>query len=301
MLPLLRLGAEREWRTNDAAEALFSAFGLSEAHREQRTKAGIPHFQHRTHWAVSYLVKAGLLERRRRGHFNLTDEGRRVLEVEKPERIDLRYLRRYPAIVAFTTPRSRRDDEGPHGAEAAFAPDVEPAETATPEERMDAAMDELDVALRDELASRVQSLTPDAFEQLIVDLMVAIGYGAGGDNRRIGKSGDGGVDGIISEDRLGLDVVYLQAKRYAPDNKIGSSQIREFIGSLAIRRAAKGVFVTTSSFTASARQEAEQAGRRLVLIDGERLADLMIRHDVGVRVARKLLIKEIDLNFFDDA
>ncbi len=232
------------------------------------------------------------MERPKRGHFRTTDLGRSLL-TNPPPKIDVAFLQRYEGLREFTSAGASPKPSG-SSEEAPFS-------EATPQETIESAVNRLNAALRSDLAARVAALTPLAFEQLIVDLTLAMGYGAGGEGQRIGKSGDGGVDGIISEDRLGLDVVYLQAKRYDPDNKIGPGQIREFIGTLHIRRASKGVFVTTSSFTASAETEAMQAGQRLVLIDGKRLADLMIRHDVGVRVVQTLHLKEIDLNFFEDA
>lgn len=235
-------------------------------------------------------MKAGLLERPARACFRTTQAGREALAAA-PERIDLKFLNRFEGVREF---RSRTTD-----AETPDLPVDGPVVDGTPQEVISAAVRPIHEALEREILERVAGLSPTAFEELIVKLMVAMGYGAGGDNRRIGKSGDGGVDGIITEDRLGLDVVYLQAKRYDPDDKVGPGAVREFVGSLAIRRAGKGVFVTTSGFSDAAEEVVRQAGQRIVLIDGHRLARLMIAHGVGVRVAWTHEIKELDLNFFE--
>lgn len=293
MLPALRLGADAVVKTREGAEQLADAFGLSEAERAETLSDGVPQYQKRMAWAVVYLVKAGLVERPERGHYTATDEGRRVLATS-PERIDNALLSQYPGFREFVRPTAPREAD----QDEPSAPET--ASSTTPEENIEAAERALAAELRAELISLVLARSPDDFEDLIVDLMVAMGYGAGGDNRRIGRSGDGGVDGIINEDRLGLDRVYLQAKRYAADNIVGPNQIREFAGALMLRNAEKGVFVTTSSFTRGAVDEAERMRQRIVLIDGVRLTELMVRHDVGVRLKRAVLIKEIDLNYFED-
>ncbi len=168
----------------------------------------------------------------------------------------------------------------------------------TPEERIEAAADELSSAIREELLSRIIEATPTFFEVLIVDLMLAMGYGGSGSGKHLGKSSDGGVDGVINEDPLGLDIVYLQAKRYAPGNTIGVNQIREFAGSLDERGAIKGVFVTTSTFAGPARSYAERSPKRLILIDGEELTRLLVRYGVGVRSFRTIELRRLDEDYF---
>lgn len=294
MQPLLEFGRDGVTRTRDAWGRLEDELELSKEERGLRTPDGNePLLYNRIHWAVTYLVKAGLLERPQRGHFVATKEGLHVLDAGQV--VNNKLLKKYKSFQEFTKPQVTDSNEAKGRSVGATADDLK-----TPEERIEAALSEISAALETEVLERVLALAPEQFEQLIVDLMLAMGYGAGGDGRRIGQSGDGGVDGIISEDKLGLDVVYLQAKRYAPENGIGSGQIREFIGSLAIKRVAKGVFVTTSRFSKSAREEAEQAGQRLVLIDGEHLSRLMIQFDVGTRTASRVNIKEIDLNYFEE-
>ncbi len=298
MLPLLELGAQRALPAREAVDLMADRFKLTDEERESLLPSGKQTFIfNRTNWALTYLAKAGLISRPRRGWFEATDEGRRLL-TSPPARIDVAYLQRFDAVRAFTRPS---DPASRPSAGVAGPLPTEPAEESdTPDERIDEAVQTLSAELRAELMSLILARDPDAFEQLIVDLMVAMGYGGGGDNRRIGRSGDGGVDGIINEDRLGLDRVYLQAKRYAPETTVGPNQIREFAGALMLRNADKGVFVTTSSFTRGAAEEAERMRQRIVLIDGARLTELMARHDVGVRLKRAVHIKEIDLNYFED-
>jgi restriction system protein len=240
----------------------------------------------RTHWAITYLAQARLLERTRRGFVRLTDRGRELL-ARAPERIDNSVLTQFPEFVAF---KQRSRGPGPVV--------VEPAKT--PEERLRSAAAELEATLRSELLERLRDMPPAFFERAVVQLLVAMGYGSdrGGTAAAIGRSGDGGVDGMIDQDPLGLDRVYVQAKRYAADNPVGSPAILQFSGALAQRGAARGVFITTSRFTEDARATAARLPQRIVLIDGEELARLMIRHDVGVRIAETVPVERIDEDFF---
>jgi restriction system protein len=170
---------------------------------------------------------------------------------------------------------------------------------ATPEEQIEIAAQEMNSALRDELLARIVTADPTFFEKVIIDLMLAMGYGASGSGQHLGKTNDGGIDGIINEDPLGLDVVFLQAKRYAPGNNIGVEKIREFAGSLDEKGAVKGVFVTTSSFAQGARNYAERSPKRLILIDGEELTRLLVRYGVAVRTFRTVELKKIDMDYFN--
>lgn len=297
MLPVLEAASDGPVRARDAVEEMSDKFGLTSEERSSMLPSGQQTIiANRTHWAITYLVKAGLIERPQRGYFKATDEGKKLL-LDPPKRIDLSYLNKFESIREFRSPSIKSQNNHSLNDTALVKID---SHTATPQEQIEAAVSQINSALRRDILERVIVMTPSDFEQLIVNIMVAMGYGAGGDNRRIGQSGDGGVDGIISEDKLGLDVVYLQAKRYKPGDRVGPDKVREFVGSLAIKRASKGVFVTTSSFTQSALSEAKQAGQRVVLIDGEHLADLMIAHNVGVRIASTVFVKEVDLNYFDD-
>jgi restriction system protein len=248
----------------------------------------------RTHWAITYLAKTGLLERTRRGFVRITDRGRTVLQ-ERPARVDLDFLTRYPELDAFRSARR-------NGVELldGHPPELLRSSEATPDELIRSAYANIDAALRELLLSRILRSPPAFFERLIVRLLVAMGFGGqvDGTAEALGRSGDDGVDGVIDQDALGLDRVYLQAKRYAPSNPVGPSAIRDFFGSLDIAKASKGVFITTSSFSRSAQETAARLGKRIVLIDGDQLAALMIRYDVGVRIEETFHIKKIDEDFF---
>lgn len=297
MLPVLREAAAGEVRIGDVVERLADQFSLTSEERSHLLPSGRQTtFANRTHWAKSYLSKAGLVDLTRRAHFRITTRGQSVLD-QSPARIDINFLKRFPEFQAF---RFAQD-----GAEVQADAIVEASEAATsltPDEVMRAAGRQLEAALASELLQRVMAGTPAFFESLVVQLLIAMGYGGSIndlDRALVGRSGDGGVDGVIDQDPLGLDRIYVQAKRYAEDNNVGASAIRDFFGSLDRFKATKGLFVTTSSFSASARETADLLSKRIVLIDGQQLARLMIRHEVGCRVEERLAIKKLDEEFFD--
>jgi restriction system protein len=295
MLPVLLAVADgREARTGDLVSVMAERFGLSGEERERLLPSGRQTLiGNRTHWAITYLAKTDLLERTRRGFVRITERGRATLG-ERPVRIDLKYLSRFPEFGAF---HARRNAQA-NGDEPAL--ELVEKKGATPDELIRSAHAQIDAALREELVSRILTSPAAFFERLIVRLLVAMGFGGqyGASAEAIGRAGDGGLDGVIDQDALGLDRVYLQAKRYARDNAVGPNAIRDFFGSLDIAKAAKGVFTTTSTFTRSARETAERLGKRIVLIDGEQLAALMIRYDVGVRIEETFHIKKVDEDFF---
>ena len=298
MLPVLKLAAEGEWRVPNAAERIADQFGLTDEEREEVLPSGRQRLLHnRIHWAKFYMSKAGLIESPKRGLFRATTDGKAVL-AKNPATIDNETLKAYPAFVAFqeTSASGQAKSEKPLAKAAA-------ASSATPEEQIDAAQAVLHSALRSDLLQRILDNSPAFFESVIVDLLVAMGYGGTHENAalKLGKSGDNGIDGIIDEDRLGLDRIYVQAKRYAETNSVQRPDVQGFVGSLVGFGATKGVFVTTSSFSSGARQYAELIPQRIILIDGARLTDLMIEHDVGVRVSRAIKIKRIDEDFFGEA
>lgn len=299
--PILEFAEEGEVRYRDAIVRAADYFELSEEDRDEKIPSGKnTRVGDRVSWAISYLLKAGLIQRPRRASFAITEEGRKTLRTAEGK-IDTEFLMQFKKFRDFKNPQSSSSNESDDvKGENNTAKRVVETPESTPQERIDLAHDEIDAALNSDILDRVLNLDPKDFEQLIIDLMNAMDYGAGGESKRIGKAGDGGVDGVISEDKLGLDVVYLQAKRYAPENSIGPEQVRGFIGALSIRRASKGVFVTTSRFTEAAIEETRMSGQRVILIDGKQLAALMIQYGVGVRVTSTVLIKEIDLNYFDD-
>lgn len=290
MLPVLRLAAKEDVRVRDLVDRIAAEFSLSEDERAERLPSGRqPTLVNRVSWAVIYLAKGGLLSRVRRGVYSLTDRGRCVL-TKPPERIDIRFLSQFEGFEAFRS-----------GSANSKATVVEPAlASGTPDERIELAFQDLNAALGNDLIERVRSMDPTHFEKLIIDLMLGMGYGAGGSGQHLGRTNDGGVDGVINEDVLGLDIIYLQAKRYAEGNTIGVDKIREFAGALDERGATKGVFVTTSHFAPQARAYAQRSPKRLILIDGEELTRLLIHHGVGVRTYRELQLKRLDIDYFED-
>ena len=294
MLPVLRTAEKGEVRIGDVVDFLAGSLGLSEEERSVLLPSGRQTvFANRVHWAKTYIAKAGLVESTRRGHFRITGRGQEVL-AESPKAIDIRFLERFDEFKQF------RDRVEP-ALGAIEARHTMAGQDQTPDEVMRAAHVQIEVALVQELLERVRGALPDFFERLIVNLLLAMGYGgsAAEAGRALGRSGDGGVDGVIDQDALGLDRVYIQAKRYADGNSVGPSAIRDFFGSLDRHKANKGLFVTTSSFTSSARETADYLSKRIVLIDGELLARLMIRHNVGCRIEETLYLKKLDEDFFD--
>ncbi|MDD2868268.1 restriction endonuclease [Neomegalonema sp.] len=299
MPPLLRLAAQHEELVmRDAIQAMADHFALTEKERAATLpKSSETYIYDRTYWARVSLIKADLLESPRRGVVRITQAGREFLK-RNPGAFDLKALK--------PLSKAAKQSEAPLPFSRPVEPDPVPAEAEairkTPQERIAEAEEALSRDLREQLQEQLQKISPAFFERLIVDLMLAMGYGFDeSSGRQLGRTNDGGIDGEIYEDKLGLDRILLQAKRYAAHVSIGSPQIREFIGSLDVQGVSKGVFVTTSSFTEEARRTPKAGGKRLVLIDGARLADLMIEHGVGVRVERSVVLKALDLNYFEDA
>lgn len=297
MLPVLRIAAAGPTRVPVAAEQIADELGLLPSERDAMLPSGRQRLLHnRVHWAKFYLSKAGLIESLKRGVFTASQAGRDLLAT-RPVRIDVERLKRYPAFVEFF---ERSSGEGGGSSEEPEADG--PADLhITPEEQIDAASAILSKALKAELLARVLDQSPAFFERLIVDLLVAMGYGGSHDAaaRQLGRSGDGGVDGVIDEDRLGLDRIFVQAKRYA-NGLVGRPQVQEFVGSLVGHGATKGVLVTTSAFSRQAIDYARGLQQRVILIDGDRLSELMIEHGVGVRVSRTVEVKRLDEDFFSD-
>ena len=296
MLPVLKVASEGETRVPVAADKIADELGLSDAERDEMLPSGKQRLLHnRVHWAKFYLFKAGLIESPQRAVFRTTQAGKELL-AKAPPKIDVELLKNYPSFVEFI----KASSSGIPANEKKLTTSAASESSATPEEQVDAAQKVLHAALRADLLQRVADNTATFFEGLIVDLLVAMGYGGTHENAalRLGKSGDGGVDGVIDEDRLGLDRIYVQAKRYDPSNGIGRQAVQGFVGSLVGFGATKGVFVTTSYFSANAKAYVQHLPQRVILIDGERLTELMIEHDVGVRVSRSVKIKKVDEDFF---
>lgn len=254
----------------------------------------------RTYWAVVFLNKAQLITRIARGQYDASARGRELLE-NPPQRIDIAYLNKYPEFRAFRTPVSRKPGTLTEAPTATATELV--GQSDTPEERLEAANLDLKAEVAATLLIRLHTLSPTTFEQLIIDVLLKIGYG--GSRRdaaeRLGRSGDGGIDGVIREDVLGLDTIYLQAKRYAEDNPVSAPAIQGFAGALLANGASKGVFVTTGRFTPPARvAAAAYKTHRIVLIDGPELARLMVEHEVGVRTTQIIRVQRVALEAYED-
>lgn len=293
MLPLLRLLEDgREYNLSEVVDSLAEEFNLSADERQQLLPSGqATVIRSRAGWARTYLKKAGLVASTRRGFFRITERGHKVL-ASKPERIDVKYLEQYPEFIAFRELRHER----PTGPSAT----VGDSSDVTPEEALDSAYQRLRVDLEAELLDQVKSASPSFFERLVVELLVRMGYGGtlSDAGQAVGKSGDGGIDGIIKEDRLGLDAIYLQAKRW--EGTVGRPEIQKFAGALQGHRARKGVFITTSSFSKDALEFVSHIESKIVLMDGAELAKHMIDHNVGVSVSRSYEIKKIDSDYFGE-
>ena len=291
MKPVLELGASGEIKISDTVALLADAFELTADERAEMLPSGRQtRFANRVHWARSYLKQAGLLRNTRRGHFEITEEGRHVL-AENPARIDAKFLERYDRFLEFKS-RTSLDTE----AEAIPVATV----STTPDEAIRTAHAGINEALAAELLDRLREADPGFFENVIVDLLIKMGYGSdAAAGNVLGGSGDDGVDGVINLDPLGVDQVYVQAKRYQATSAIGSGAIRDFYGALGLKDVTKGIFVTTSSFSPNARATAEKLGARIVLIDGPQLARLMVSHEVGCRVTEVFKVAVVEESYFE--
>jgi restriction system protein len=295
-LPLLRACADGREHTKQALlPALAGHFGLTDADLAVSLPSGKQGmFDNRVGWAKSYLKQAGLLEIVRRGVFRITGRGTQLLG-ENPASLNVRDLKRFPEFAAFSAARPRTERPAEAGGASADVPANE-----TPDELIAAGYRQLRDALALELLDRIRTIQPARFEQLVVELLLKMGYGGSQEDagQVIGKSGDGGIDGIINEDRLGLDVIYIQAKRWEGD--VGRPEIQKFVGALAGNKASKGVFITSSGFSRGAVEYARQVNHRVVLIDGPMLAGLMIDHDLGVSTRDVYTVKRLDTDYFEE-
>jgi restriction system protein len=269
---------------------------LSDADLEEKIPSGVQtKYTNRVYWSTVYLAKAGVLERPRRGVVVITARGRELLAENHPK-ITIKLLDRFPEFVEF-----HRGDSPASGSKP-IQPDAsdKPEDSETPEEKLESSFIALQSALASELLNEVKKCSPVFFEELVVKLLVAMGYGGSVEaaGKAVGKSGDDGIDGIINEDKLGLDVVYIQAKKWA-DTIVGRPVVQAFAGSLEGHRARKGIIITTSGFSQEAREYVQRIEKKIILIDGKRLADLMVEHDVGVTPARTYKLKKLDQDFFE--
>ena len=299
MLPLLKFAEERktEISTDDAVEALVNRLGLTDDDLKEMLPSGLQRtFVNRVGWAATYMKKAALLESTRRGYYQITPRGRELLQ-KKPTTINVKLLKQYPEFLEFQQLRGTRSGEKMNASRESLE-----TSTATPSESLETAYENLRDELVDELLVKLKKSSPSFFERIVVDLLVKMGYGGSRADagKAIGRSGDGGIDGIIKEDKLGLDVVYIQAKRWS-DNPVGRPDVMQFAGALQAQKASKGIFITTSRFTDDARSYVSQIGDKIVLIDGDQLSHLMIEHDVGVSTVSLYPVKKIDTDYFDES
>ena len=291
--PLLEVCADGQTHSKkDVVPTLAKHFGLSEDDLAVLLPSGKQSmFDNRVGWAKSYLKQAGLLEIVGRGFFKISERGSKVLR-EKPEKLNTKYLMRFPEFAEFHVYKKKISD-----TEASFE---QQTNEATPDELLSVGYKQLRESLATELLAKIKQITPSRFEHLVLDLLLKMGYGGTQEDAGtvVGKSGDGGIDGIINEDRLGLDVIYIQAKRWEAD--VGRPEIQKFVGALAGNKASKGVFITSSGFTKEARNYANQVNHKVVLIDGVMLAELMMDYDLGVSTKDVYTVKRLDSDYFEE-
>lgn len=298
MLPVLKLFRDGKANVKECVPEIKNQFGISDEEAEELIPSGrVTLLSNRVHWARTYLAKAGLLYSPKRNVHQITDLGLKVL-AENPSQIDNAFLEKFSAFTEW-----KAASQSGHEA-VAVAPKQAVVQWSedqlTPEDMIARAHKTLVATLKDDLLGLLLEMSPVRFERLIIDLLNSMGYGGGqlSESSLTKMSGDGGIDGVINEDSLGLDAVYIQAKRYAPGNTVGRPHIQQFIGSLTGESATKGVFVTTSDFSKEAKEYVNKVQQRVVLINGERLAELMIQHQVGTRVRATFLIQDVDEDFF---
>ncbi len=291
MLPLLKyIGDQREHSLRECIETLADEFKLTDEERRELLSSGQQAtFDNRVGWARTYMKKAGLLESTRRGCFQITERGLDILR-QRPPKISVSFLKQFPEFLEFSRPHGKLERQT----------ERETSSDQTPEEAIEAAYQRVRQSLAAELLQTIRSCSPAFFERLVIDLLVKMGYGGTRKDagEAIGKSGDDGLDGIIKEDRLGLDIVYVQAKRW--ENPVSRPEIQKFAGALQGQRARKGVFITTSSFTKDAQDYISRIDSKIVLIDGDILAQLLIDYNIGVTPVSSYELKRVDSDYFTE-
>jgi restriction system protein len=292
MLPLLQVAGDgKEHSIHDFVDQLAKFFKLSEEQLNELIPSGKqPIFYNRVGWARTYLSKSGLVVMTHRPYYRITGRGNEILK-QNPARIDMKFLKQFPEYIQFKEVESAHKPKVQH-------PEVK--DNKTPEEVLEDAYQEVRDSLAEEVLENVMGCSPAFFERLVVELLVKMGYGGSRQDaaRAVGQSGDGGIDGIIDEDRLGLDAIYVQAKKWK--ESIGRPEIQKFVGALAGKRAKKGVFITTSFFTPDALKYASSIDSKVILIDGKKLADFMIDYNVGVTEVALYQLKQIDSDYFNN-
>lgn len=296
MIPALHVLVDgQERRTREIVAGAADLLQLSETDRAVLIPSGQEQWKNRGNWALSYLARAGAVERPSRGRYVITEVGRELLEAH-PNGMTEKDLRSVPG---YDSPRLAQKPVA-NAAPATPAPVVEERTELDPDEQIENGIARIHADVADQLLTRIQAQDPEFFEKAVLDLLMAMGYGgAEGSATRTQLSRDGGIDGIIDQDALGLSRIYVQAKRYASDNTVGRPAIQEFVGALAGNAASQGVFLTTSRFSVEAQRYADQVQARIVLVDGAKLSRLMIRYGVGVQVRRTVQIVDVDEDFFE--
>lgn len=294
MLPLLEFAKDKkEHSLRDAVEHISNFYNLTDDQRKINLSSGNNKIKNRVGWAEIYLKKAGLLESTRRSFFKITERGLDVLK-QNPKEINNRYLERFREFVEWTT--TKKQD-----VEAKSSHQTSPDKQKTPEDSIDESYQKIKNVLADELLKKIKECPPEFFEKLVVDLLIKMGYGGSQKEagEAIGKSGDEGIDGIIKEDKLGLDRIYIQAKRW--NGTVGRPEIHKFVGALQGQGAKKGIFITTSNFSKEAEEYADRIGTtKIVLINGENLTNHMIENNIGVSKVATFEIKKLDLDYFEE-
>lgn len=293
MLPLLKFAGDgKDYSKRQAIDTLADEFDLTEAERREMLPSGRqPLFENRLGWARTYLKKSGLIEPTRRGYFRITPRGLGIIK-QNPPKIDVKFLDQFEEFKEFRVLRHEK---------SVVSEEAEAKEEENPEELLESAYQSLRKSLASDLLQQIKQSPPSLFERVVVELLVKMGYGGSRKDagQAIGKSGDEGIDGIIKEDRLGLDTIYIQAKKWG-NTVVGGPEIQKFAGALQVKHARKGIFITSSSFSQKAREHVSHIDVKIILIDGETLAELMIDHNIGVTPISVYEVKKVDLDYFTE-
>ncbi len=294
MLPLLEFISDgKEYKMRNVTDELALRFGVTEEEQKELLPSGVaPIFYNRTAWAKTYLKKAGLIDSPKQGIVVISKRGLEVLK-KKPSSINVKFLEQFSEFVEFQTTKRENETEIETSEEQSIQ---------TPEESLETAYQKIRKSLASELINKVVELSPAFFEKLVVELLVKMGYGGSikDAGKAMGKSGDEGIDGTIKEDKLGLDIIYIQAKRWKPGNVVGRPELQKFVGALAGQGAKKGIFITTSNFTKEAIEYTPRNETKIVLIDGQQLAQLMIDYNLGCTPQQTYEVKKLDSDYFDE-
>lgn len=290
MLPLLKfLSGGQEHKTRESVEKLSDDFNLSEEERKELLPSGQqPIIDNRIGWARTYMLKAGLLSAPKRGYIKITPKGLEVLK-QNPEKINVKFLEQFPDFIEFRTIKKETSKD--------TTKEADEIENVTPDELMEKGYNSINASLAQELLEKLRQVDPYFFEQIIANLLSAMGYGK---SRVTKKSNDGGIDGEVNQDKLGLDKIFFQAKRYGETNSVTARDVRDFVGTLDLHGVNKGIFITTSRFPKNTHEILKKTPKNIILINGPKLAQLMIECNIGVSPEKIYDIKRIDSDFFPE-